>query len=176
MDPNLYYGITRFLSTGDIPNTIDKDTQHLVKKTTDMYTLTKTTLYKRDESRQGTHGGRQHQNCRKVITCHQLQATLFEVHDHHLAGHQGQDNTYHRAAQYFYWPGMKADIVEYVRTCKTCQLHQRRKGEAPLEPIRKHPTPFYQVGIDVIGPLPWTLTGKHYIVVAVDHFTKWVEA
>jgi transposase InsO family protein len=27
-----------------------------------------------------------------------------------------------------------------------------------------------------MGPLPCTLTGKRYIVVAVDHFTKWVEA
>ena len=27
-----------------------------------------------------------------------------------------------------------------------------------------------------MGPLPKTLTGKRYIVVAVDHFTKWVEA
>ena len=95
MDPELYYGITKFLSTGDIPATVDKETQQLVKKTIDLYTLYKATLYKRDESRQGTHGGRQHQNCRQVITRHQLPQTLFEVHDHHLAGHQGQDNTYH---------------------------------------------------------------------------------
>ena len=27
-----------------------------------------------------------------------------------------------------------------------------------------------------MGPLPITLTGKHYIIVAVDHFTKWIEA
>jgi transposase InsO family protein len=27
-----------------------------------------------------------------------------------------------------------------------------------------------------MGPLPQTLTGKHYIIVAVDHFTKWPEA
>src|SRR5256885_955708 len=63
-----------------------------------------------------------------------------------------------------------------IKTCKTCQKRERRRGEAPLEPIKKRITPFYQVGIDVMGPLPRTMTGKRYIVVAVDHFTKWVEA
>ena len=27
-----------------------------------------------------------------------------------------------------------------------------------------------------MGPLPITLTGKRYVVVAIDHFTKWIEA
>jgi hypothetical protein len=29
--------------------------------------------------------------------------------------------------------------------------------------------------MDVMGPLPITKSGKRYIVIAVDHFTKWVE-
>src|SRR3954468_20449184 len=36
--------------------------------------------------------------------------------------------------------------------------------------------PFYHIGIDVMGPLPRTITGKRYIVLAIDFFTKWVEA
>ena len=175
MDPDLYYGIVKLLAVGKIPPTIDKETQRIATKTAHLYTLSKDTLFKLDESRQGTLGGRQHRN-RQVINRHQLSQVLKEVHDHQLAGHQGQDNTYHRASQFYYWPGMKADIIQYVRTCRTCQQNQRRKGEAPLEPIQKHPIPFYQVGIDIVGPLPRTLTGKRYIVVAVDHFTKWVEA
>ena len=71
---------------------------------------------------------------------------------------------------------MKEDIIQYVRTCKTCQKRKRRHGEAPLEPIQKTPQPFYQIGIDIMGPLPVTRTGKRYIVVAIDHFTKWVSA
>ena len=71
---------------------------------------------------------------------------------------------------------MKKDVIQYVQSCKTCQKRHRRRGEAPLELIQKHPTPFYHIGIDVMGPLPRTLTGKRYIVVAIDHFTKWPEA
>jgi hypothetical protein len=71
---------------------------------------------------------------------------------------------------------MKSDIQEYICSCKTCQKRQCHSGEAPLEPITKHPIPFFQVGIDVMGPLPKTLTGFCYVVIAIDHFTKWVEA
>jgi hypothetical protein len=71
---------------------------------------------------------------------------------------------------------MKQDIQEFVKTCPKCQARERRKGSAPLNPIHKHPQPFYQVRIDVMGPLPRTPTGQRYIVVAIDHFSKWVEA
>ena len=70
---------------------------------------------------------------------------------------------------------MKADIVDYVKSCQICQKRDRKKGETALNPIKKFPKPFYQVGMDVMGPLPMTLSGKRYIVIAVDHFTKWVE-
>ena len=34
----------------------------------------------------------------------------------------------------------------------------------------------YQVGIDLIGPLPKTDNGNRYIVTLVDFFSKWPEA
>ena len=36
--------------------------------------------------------------------------------------------------------------------------------------------PFYQIGIDIVGPLPITERNNRYIVVAIDYFTKWPEA
>jgi hypothetical protein len=179
MDPDLYYGIVRTLSSGKVPDTINKETQRLVEKVTDHYTLHKTILYKKDESRHGTledsSRGRQQRN-RQVIPRTKLTETLKQLHDAPLAGHLGQDNTYQQISQHYYWPGMKKDVIRYVQTCKICQKRQRRRGEAPLEPIQKYPEPFYQIGVDVMGPMPRTPTGKRYIVVAVDHFTKWVEA
>jgi len=120
MDPDLYYRIVKLLAIGKIPPTIDKDTQRIATKTAHLYTLSKDTLFKLDKSRQGTLGGRQHRN-HQVINHYQLSQVLKEVHDHQLTGHQGQDNTYHRASQFYYWPGMKADIIQYMRTCRTCQ-------------------------------------------------------
>ena len=37
-------------------------------------------------------------------------------------------------------------------------------------------SPFYQIGIDFVGPLPRTKRGKKYIIVAMDYLTKWPEA
>ena len=46
MDPELYYGIVKLLATGNILNTIDQETQRIIKKTSDLYILDKNTLYK----------------------------------------------------------------------------------------------------------------------------------
>nr|GEU29911.1 hypothetical protein [Tanacetum cinerariifolium] len=35
---------------------------------------------------------------------------------------------------------------------------------------------FSQWGIDIVGPLPMALGGARFLVVAIDYFTKWVEA
>ena len=32
------------------------------------------------------------------------------------------------------------------------------------------------MGFDIIGPFPRALGNKRYVVVAIDYFTKWVEA
>ncbi|XP_074352202.1 uncharacterized protein LOC141691376 [Apium graveolens] len=39
-----------------------------------------------------------------------------------------------------------------------------------------NPYPFFQWGIDIVGPFPKSKNQAQYIVVAVDYATKWVEA
>ncbi len=35
---------------------------------------------------------------------------------------------------------------------------------------------FYRVAMDIVGPLPETKAGNKYILVAIDHYSKWCEA
>jgi len=35
---------------------------------------------------------------------------------------------------------------------------------------------FYRVALDTVGPLPETDSGNKYILVAIDHYSKWCEA
>jgi len=35
---------------------------------------------------------------------------------------------------------------------------------------------FYKIAFDIISPFPKTTDGKKYILVAIDHYSKWCEA
>ena len=39
-----------------------------------------------------------------------------------MSGHLGVNNTYHKIPNHFYWPGLKADVSNYYRSCHTCQV------------------------------------------------------
>ena len=45
MNNDLYYGIVKHLATGKVLDNIDKETQCMVKKVSDLYTLDKNKLY-----------------------------------------------------------------------------------------------------------------------------------
>lgn len=164
MDPELHYGLVVFLGEGKIPNTVKEEIKQKIHKTSKNYKINKNNNLITSESEH-----------RIVPPRHQMKSILREAHDIPSSGHQGQDSTFRKTSEIYFWPKMKADIVDYVKSCQICQKRDRKKGETALNPIKKFPKPFYQVGMDVMGPLPMTLSGKRYIVIAVDHFTKWVE-
>ncbi len=35
---------------------------------------------------------------------------------------------------------------------------------------------FHRIALDTVGPLPETKAGNKYIMVAIDHYSKWCEA
>ncbi|GKE74066.1 reverse transcriptase domain-containing protein [Tanacetum coccineum] len=79
--------------------------------------------------------------------------------------------------QGYYWPTMHRDAREEIRKCDSCQIH------APVPKMPKTlmtsimaPWPFYQWGMDVLGPLPEAPGKVKYVIVAIDYFTKWIEA
>ncbi|GJY91295.1 reverse transcriptase domain-containing protein [Tanacetum coccineum] len=79
--------------------------------------------------------------------------------------------------QGYYWPTMHEDAKEEVQKCDSCQIH------APVPRLPKTlmtsimaPWPFYQWGMDILGPLPPARGGAKFIIVAIDYFTKWIKA
>src|SRR3954469_378342 len=93
---------------------------------------------------------------------------LKAAHDLSISGHMGQRNTFYRLQDSVWWPGIQDDIIQYVQSCDTCQKQAKDK-EIP-EPSSAHiqPEPFSHIRIDVMGPLPVTITNKRYIILAVD--------
>src|SRR5829696_8708845 len=164
MDPELLYGLVIFLGEGRIPNAIKEEIKQKIHKTSKNYQINKNNNLETAESVP-----------RIIPPHHRMKAILQETHNTPSSGHQGHDATLRRTSEVYSWPNMKEDICEFVQSCQICQKRDRKKGETELQPIKKYPKPFFQVGMDVMGPLPITKSEKRYIVIAVDHFTKWVE-
>uniref|UniRef100_A0A2N9HMA4 Integrase catalytic domain-containing protein n=1 Tax=Fagus sylvatica TaxID=28930 RepID=A0A2N9HMA4_FAGSY len=78
----------------------------------------------------------------------------------------------------YYWLTMESDCIKHVQTCHKCQMYQNCKNAPPqyLHTMAS-PWPFSAWGIDVIGAItPKASNGHEFILVAIDYFTKWVEA
>uniref|UniRef100_A0A2N9F3F9 Uncharacterized protein n=1 Tax=Fagus sylvatica TaxID=28930 RepID=A0A2N9F3F9_FAGSY len=77
----------------------------------------------------------------------------------------------------YYWPSMQADANKFVQYCDKCQrfanlLHSPPKVLVPM----MTPWPFAQWGLDIMGLFPIGRRQLKFLVVAIDYFTKWVEA
>ena len=72
---------------------------------------------------------------------------------------------------------MQADAIELVKQCDKCQWFENVQ-RLPTEKLTviTSPWPFSQWGIDIVGPLPQGKGQVKFLLVAIDYFTKWVEA
>ncbi|GJV16991.1 reverse transcriptase domain-containing protein [Tanacetum coccineum] len=77
----------------------------------------------------------------------------------------------------YYWPTMHTDARKLIRECNDCQVHRPipRNLQQNLTPITS-PWPFYKWGIDIAGPFPEGPGKVKFLIVAIDYFTKWIEA
>ncbi|XP_070010920.1 uncharacterized protein [Nicotiana sylvestris] len=73
---------------------------------------------------------------------------------------------------------MEKDCFSFVRKCHQCQVHGDLIHAPPTElHLMSAPWPFVAWGMDVIGTIePKASNGHRFILVAIDYFTKWVEA
>jgi hypothetical protein len=68
--------------------------------------------------------------------------------------------------------------IDYTRKCHKCQIYADRI-HLPANQLHVFaPTwPFSMWGLDMIGPInPKASNGHRFILVAIDYFTKWIEA
>jgi hypothetical protein len=77
----------------------------------------------------------------------------------------------------YFWPTLIKDCIESVKKCHLCQIFSRK--------MRAHPAPMFPAiivgpftkwGIDYTTCNPHSARGHRYIIVAIDYFTKCVEA
>jgi hypothetical protein len=95
----------------------------------------------------------------------------------HEPGHLGLEKTMSRLRTRFYWPGHYNDVKSWCATCSSCNTRKNpvQKNRGPLSYIQSG-SPMQLVATDIVGPFPENHYGNKYILVVVDHFTKWGEA
>ncbi|GJX85673.1 reverse transcriptase domain-containing protein [Tanacetum coccineum] len=107
----------------------------------------------------------------------QANYVIREIHMGSCGMHVGPRAVVRKATrQGYYWPTMHEDAKKKVEKCDSCQIH------APVPRLSKTlmtsimaPRPFYQWGMDILGPLPQAKGGAIFVIVAIDYFTKWIE-
>ena len=107
-----------------------------------------------------------------------LQASaIHDLHEGAVGGHFGEETVLSRLKERFYWPGCAEAVRNWCKSCLTCATRNMTvpKRKAYLQSIQSR-YPMQLVSIDIIGPLPVTEEGHKYVLAAVDHFTRWVEA
>jgi hypothetical protein len=101
------------------------------------------------------------------------------VRMHKDLGHFGEERTLAEVCRRYFWHNRTEDVKIVVRVCQQCQMVRRmgsiRSEDEELKSILVCDL-FYRVVMDTAGPLLETKLGNMYILVVIDHYSKWCEA
>jgi hypothetical protein len=79
--------------------------------------------------------------------------------------------------QGFYRPKAASDVADLVQKCENCQKCARdQKQPSSLTQLIQPTWPLQRWGLDLLVPLPPAQGNLKYVVVAVEYFSKWIEA
>ncbi|RDX72831.1 Gypsy retrotransposon integrase-like protein 1, partial [Mucuna pruriens] len=154
---------------GKYPEDAPENSKRTLRRLASNFLLSGTTLYKRNSD----------MTLLRCVDEQEAKQIIEEVHEGifgtHVNGHALARKIL-RAG--YYWTQMESDCHLHVQKCAKCQMYTNHLNVAPstLHNLNA-PWPFSMWGIDVIGPIePKASNGHRFILVAIDYFTKWVEA
>ena len=93
----------------------------------------------------------------------------------HHGDHPSAKETLRRTTKDYYWPNMRKNVVQFVKTCHPCQSAKQSATEK--SGIGHFPVPderFSYIHIDVVGPLPES-RGYKYLLSVLDRTSHWLE-
>ena len=95
---------------------------------------------------------------------------------HRDMGHFGIHRMIDRLQRNYWWKGMDDTVKKVIRACVPCARTKAgfRISGTELQPLKLQGIMF-RWGIDFAGPLPESDRGNKYVLVCIEHCTKWVE-
>ena len=103
-----------------------------------------------------------------------VRAACNSIHVH--SAHAAVERAVFEAERLIYHPELKAEMKKVIQECKNC-CQTKNKLKEPF--LYFHPvpsSPFQEVSLDFLGPLPVGSTGCRYILVMVDTLTRYIIA
>ena len=112
-----------------------------------------------------------------MILPRDLRGIVFDAfHTHMFAGHSGAEKTTWKIQECYWYPAMAVDVIDRVNNCLTCAMSKRspqyKKRHAPYATYQVPDRPNQQIHIDLFGPLKTSESGKKFILVMSDQFSK----
>ncbi|CAH9143682.1 unnamed protein product [Cuscuta epithymum] len=158
--------LIKYINEGVLP--AEEVEAKVTKMRAPSYTILNEKLYKR--SYNGT--------LLKCLRPDEAKVAMEEIHAGICSAHQGAHTMSRKVIlQGFFWPTIVKDCAEFVKRCVVCQEFQKSPGRPATNytPISTA-IPFARWGIDLIGALPRGTGSVRWVIVAIDYFTKWIEA
>ena len=106
-----------------------------------------------------------------------LRRAVIAAHHRGAQGaHLGVNKMTAQLACHFYWPNMASAVRGCIRECERCQRVKAAPGIPRASRMLNRASMWATVAFDFFGPLPRTQRGNQYILVGIDHFSRWPEA
>nr|XP_027090330.1 uncharacterized protein LOC113711365 [Coffea arabica] len=161
--------LKEFLKTGSYPLHAGTKDKNFLRRMASKFFLNGEVLYKRTLDL----------NLLRCIDEDEAQYMMKEVHSGvcgpHMNGHLLAKKIMRTG---YFWLTMEHDCIDFVRRCIKCQMHGDIIRAPPTElHSMTAPWPCSMWGMDMIGTIdPPASNGHRFILVAIEYFTKWVEA
>lgn len=99
-----------------------------------------------------------------------------QAHDPPTSAHCGIAKTLAKLRRFYYWPKMAVDVQRHIGACIVCK--ETKAPNVALRPFMGEQftteRPFEQLYIDLLGPYPRSKSGNVFILIVLDHFSKFV--
>ena len=164
-----FHDIKLFLQKKEYPKGANEKDRKTLRRLAMNFFLNGEVLYKRNYD----------MTLLRCVVAAEAREILKEIHEGSFGTHANGHSMARKILRAgYYWLTMEKDCHEYARTCHKCQVYADNIN-VPPNPLNviSSPWPFAMWGMDVIGPIePKASNGHRFILVAIDYFTKWVEA
>ncbi|WRX22822.1 Ribonuclease H domain - like 10 [Theobroma cacao] len=164
-----YHDIVHYLKFQQYPDQSSENDKKTIRRLAMNFFLDGNILYKRSRD----------QMLLRCVDSAEARRIVKKVHERicgtHASGHKLARQVM-RAG--YYWLTLETDCIDFARKCHKCQIYADRIHIlANSLHVLTSPWPFSMWGMDVIGLItPKASNGHRFILVAIDYFSRWVEA